>query len=110
MRAIYIILIIVILLGLLVGAYFIFLYKSPLEKAMAKTDPVTGKNAKELIESFDIEGIERAGLTQEDIKLIMESGEVDMSKSEAAVEQEVKETIEKGEEEIEKKIEEWGRD
>ena len=95
-----VIVIVIILLG--IAAYFIFnLGKSSLDKALEKKDLITGKSAIELIETADFEGMERAGLTGEDTKLIVEAGLVDMEKAEAALEEETQNIIDEGKKQLE---------
>jgi len=115
-----IILVVILVVAILIGTYFL-IKTPPLEEIIAKEDSLTGKNTmalmatndeagmdraglteKEvklivaLIESANIEGLIEAGVTPEEIQAVMESGLVDMEKAEAALEKKVQDTIDEG--------------
>ena len=90
------VLVVIAILVLGIGAYFVLRDESPLEKALKKIDPLTKKSAVELIETADFEGLERAGLTGEETQLIMDEGLVDLEKTDIALKQRTKDIIDEG--------------
>ena len=122
-KGIIVLIVVLIVIAVAIGAYFLIkgLQTPSLEETLAKEDSSTGKNTmalmatndeagmdragltqKEvklivvLIESADIEGLLDAGVTQEELQAVMESGLVDMEKAEAAMEEKVGDIIQRG--------------
>jgi hypothetical protein len=82
--------------------------KTPLEVALDKVDPVTGKNAIEMFESADFEAGERMNLTPEEIKLIFEAGLVNQTKLQESLDKSLQSSIDAGSAQIENSLKEQG--
>jgi len=76
-----------------------------LQKVLAKVDPVTNNRAIELIQSADLDGMMRAGITSEESQFIIDQGLIDMDKLAEAVNKNVKDTVDEGESAVDKMAE-----
>jgi len=76
-----------------------------LQKVLAKVDPVTNNRAIELIQSADLDGMMRAGITSEESQFIIDQRLIDMDKLAEAVNKNVKDTVDEGESAVDKMAE-----
>ena len=76
-----------------------------LQKVLAKVDPVTNNRAIELIQSADLDGMMRAGITSEESQFIIDQGLIDMDQLAEAVNKNVKDTVDEGESAVDKMAE-----